>query len=140
GTASWGRFEPAWEACGRGHEQSPVAFGKHALLTTLHRNAVPVEYGPSTGQILNNGHTIEIETEGRNVLLLNGVEYELQQFHFHGLSEHTFEGKGSDMELHLVHKSAAGETAVVGVVVERGASSGALAPIFAQLPDDVGVN
>jgi carbonic anhydrase len=64
----------------------------------------------------------------------------MQQFHFHGLSDHTFEGKGSDMELHLVHKSAAGGTAVVGVLVERGASSGALAPIFAQLPDDVGVN
>ena len=140
GPAFWGRLDPAWQACGRGGEQSPIDFGKHALLTALHRQAVPVAYERSTGQIFNNGHTIEIETEGRNVLLLDGVEYQLQQFHFHGSSEHTFEGKGSDMELHLVHKSAAGGTAVVGVLAERGPLSGALAPIFAQLPNDVGVN
>jgi len=140
GPAFWGRLDPAWEACGAGREQSPINFGKHALLTAVHRKAVPVAYERSTGQILNNGHTIEIETEGHNVLLINGVEYKLQQFHFHGSSEHTFEGRGSDMELHLVHKSAAGGTAVVGVLVERGASSGALAPIFAQLPNDIGVS
>jgi carbonic anhydrase len=140
GPTFWGRLDPAWEACGSGREQSPVDFGKHALLTALHRKPVPVDYERSTGQIFNNGHTIEIETEGRNVLLLDGVEYELQQFHFHVSSEHTFAGDGADMELHLVHKSAAGDTAVVGVLLQRGASSGALAPIFAQLPDDVEVH
>jgi len=140
GPAFWGGLGPAWEACGSGREQSPIDFGKHAVLNGLHRKPVPVAYEQSTGQIVNNGHTIEIETEGLNVLRLDDVEYELQQFHFHASSEHTFEGKGSDMELHLVHKSAAGGTAVVGVLVERGASSGALAPIFAQLPNDVDVH
>jgi carbonic anhydrase len=139
GPAFWGQLDPAWAACGQGKEQSPVDFGKLTLLTQLHRRPVPVEYERSTGHIFNNGHTIEVETEGHNVLELNGVEYQLQQFHFHGLSEHTFAGKGSDMELHLVHKSAAGVNAVVGVMMERGASSGALAPIFAQLPNDVDV-
>jgi len=140
GPAFWGQLDPAWTACGQGHEQSPVDFGKNFSLTELHRKPVPVSYESSTGQIFNNGHTIEIETEGHNVLSLGGVDYELEQFHFHGASEHTFEGQGSDMELHLVHKSADGGTAVVGVLVERGASSGALAPIFAQLPNDVNVH
>ena len=140
GPAFWGQLDPDWTACGRGREQSPVDFGMLTLLTELHRRSVPVEYERSTGDIFNNGHTIEIETEGHNVLSLGGVEYELQQFHFHGLSEHTFEGKGRDMELHLVHKSAAGGNAVVGVLMVRGASSGALSPIFAQLPDDLDVH
>ena len=140
GPALWGRLDPAWKACGQGREQSPIDFGKHTLTTALHHKPITVAYHRSTGQIVNNGHTIEIETEGANVLLLDGVEYALQQFHFHGLSEHTFAGKGSDMELHLVHKSAAGKLAVVGVLVERGTSSGALAPIFAQLPNDLNVN
>jgi carbonic anhydrase len=139
GPAFWGQLDPAWAACGRGHEQSPVDFGKRTLLTTLHRRPVPVDYERSTGQIFNNGHTIEVETEGHNVLTLGGVDYELQQFHFHGPSEHTFEGQGTDMELHLVHKSAAGVNAVVGVKVVRGPSSGALRQIFAQLPDDLDV-
>jgi carbonic anhydrase len=140
GPASWGQLDPAWAVCGNGSEQSPVDFGKNTILTDLHRKPVPTAYERSTGQIFNNGHTIEIETEGHNVLTLDGTEYELQQFHFHGVSEHTFEGQGGDMELHLVHKSAAGETVVVGVLVERGTSSGALAPIFAQLPNDLNVN
>ncbi len=51
------------------------------------------------------------------MLELNGVEYELQQFHFHGLSEHTFEGQSQDMELHFVHQNAEGVNAVVGVLM-----------------------
>ena len=139
GPAFWSQLDPDWTACSQGHEQSPVDFGKIFSLTELRRRPVPVDYERSEGQIFNNGHTIEIETEGHNVLSLGGVEYELEQFHFHGLSEHTFEGKGSDMELHLVHKSAAGVNAVVGVLLVRGATSGALTKIFAQLPDDLNV-
>jgi carbonic anhydrase len=135
GPAFWGRLDPAWTACGQGRMQSPVDFRK----PRLRHQAVRIEYGRSAGQILNNEHTIEIETEGHNVLELDGVAYELRQFHFHGLSEHTFEGKGRDMELHLVHKSADGRIAVVGVLLVRGATSGALAPVFAQLPNDINV-
>jgi carbonic anhydrase len=135
GPAAWGRLDPAWTACGQGRMQSPVDFRK----PRVRHESLRVEYERSAGQILDNEHTIEIETEGHNVLELDGVAYELQQFHFHGLSEHTFEGKGSDMELHLVHKSADGLIAVVGVLLVRGATSGALAPIFAQLPNDVNV-
>jgi len=139
GPAFWGQLDPAWTPCAQGHAQSPVDFGKLALVNQLRRNPVPVKYESSTGLIFNNGHTIEIETKGHNVLNLEGTAYELEQLHFHGVSEHTFEGKGRDMELHLVHKSAAGVIAVVGVLMVRGASSGALAPIFAQLPNDLDV-
>jgi len=139
GPAAWGQLDPAWAVCGQGHEQSPVNLGKAFSSAELRRQPVPIEYGEAKGQTFNNGHTIETETEGRNVLNLGGVAYELQQFHFHGPSEHTIDGKGTEMELHLVHKSAPGGIAVVGVLLVRGASSGALAPIFAHLPNDIGV-
>jgi carbonic anhydrase len=139
GPAFWGELDPEWQACNQGQAQSPIDFGKLTLLTHLQRTPVPLAYERSTGEIVNNGHTIEIETEGHNVLELDGVEYELQQFHFHAPSEHTLEGKGAEMELHLVHKSLTGATAVVGVEVVRGTSSRALAQIFAQLPNDVDV-
>jgi carbonic anhydrase len=41
------------------------------------------------------------------------------------------------MELHLVHASADGSNAVIGVFLKRGSSSGPLAPVFQSLPDDV---
>ena len=39
------------------------------------------------------------------------------QFHIHGLSEHTFDRTHMDLEIHLVHKTEAGESAVVGFFV-----------------------
>ena len=76
---------------------------------------------------------------GDNTLTLGGVVYKLVQFHFHTASEHRVKGRGFDMELHLVHQSADGANAVIGVFLKRGPSSGALAPIFANLPDDLNV-
>jgi carbonic anhydrase len=43
------------------------------------------------------------------------------------------------MELHLVHRSASGGLAVVGVLLQRGTTSGALATVFEHLPEQVGV-
>jgi carbonic anhydrase len=80
-----------------------------------------------------------VETEGDNTLVLDGVVYDLVQFHFHTASEHRVRGRGYDMELHLVHTSDAGTNAVIGVFLRRASSSGALAPIFAELPDDLNV-
>jgi carbonic anhydrase len=133
GPAHWATLDPAWAICGSGTIQSPVDFGRR----TLHRSRsrrLSVDYGPTTGEIFNNGHTIEVETEGVNVLTLGDVEYELDQFHFHTPSEHRSAGRGFDMEMHLVHKSAAGDTAVVGMFLQRGGSSGALSTVFENLP------
>lgn len=139
GPSHWGSLDPAWATCGVGTRQSPIDIGPFSILTGL-KKTLDVHYGPTTGSIFNNGHTIEVETEGDNRLEFNGVSYELVQFHFHSASEHTFLGGGADMELHLVHRSAAGQLAVVGVLLRRATSSGPLAPIFQELPDDVGVH
>jgi carbonic anhydrase len=133
GPAFWDTLNPAWTACGSGEIQSPIDFGKLTLLAGRSKR-LAVDYGVTTGEIFNNGHTIEVETTGPNVLTLGDVEYELDQFHFHTPSEHRFAGRGFDMEMHLVHKSAAGDTAVVGIFLRRGTTSGALATVFENLP------
>jgi carbonic anhydrase len=103
------------------------------------RPHLDITYGTTTGEIFNNGHTIEVETEGANSLVLDGVVYELSQFHFHTPSEHRVLGFGYDMEMHLVHTSAPGTNAVVAVFLARGTSSGPLAPVFAALPNELNV-
>lgn len=118
-------------ACSSGELQSPVDLGKQRVYPKL-----DVEYDAvSTGEIFNNGHTIEVEVEGYNTLWLDGKNYELVQFHFHTASEHRVQSRGYDMEMHLVHSSAEGENAVIGVFLQRGENSGALAPIFDSLPE-----
>jgi carbonic anhydrase len=134
GPQYWSQLSPDWGACNSGEIQSPVDLGHQRTWRDL-----AIDYGTTTGEIFNNGHTIEVETEGDNRLMLDGVTYDLVQFHFHTGSEHRVLGRGYDMELHLVHKSAAGTNAVIGVFLKRGTSSGALAPIFAELPDSLNV-
>ena len=134
GPALWSELSPDWSTCGNGKIQSPVDFRSPY---PLEPRKLSIEYGHTTGEILNNGHTIEVETEGRNTLTLGGVIYELVQFHFHAVSEHRVDGRGFDMELHLVHASADGSNAVIGVFLKRGSSSGSLASILNNLPDDV---
>jgi carbonic anhydrase len=135
GPRHWSELNPeSWGACNSGTVQSPVDFNHLRVQRHLE-----IEYGRTTGEIFNNGHTIEVETEGDNSLVLDGVVYELTQFHFHIASEHRVFGFGYDMELHLVHTSAAGANAVVAVFLARGVSSGPLAPIFAALPDELNV-
>ena len=133
GPAFWATLNSAWVTCGSGDIQSPIDVGRLTLLTDRSRR-LSIDYGHTTGEIFNNGHTIEVATEGVNVLTLGGVEYQLDQFHFHTPSEHRFAGLGFDMEMHLVHKSTAGDTAVVGMFLKRGGSSGSLSTVFGNLP------
>jgi carbonic anhydrase len=135
----WGRLNPAWGACSNGQIQAPVDLGRN-LVHSRRFDDLNIDYEPITGEIFNNGHTIEVETEGENVLMIKGVPYHLVQFHFHVPSENTLEREGHDMELHLVHRNATGANAVIAVFLDRGATSGALTPIFDQLPDDVNVH
>jgi carbonic anhydrase len=128
GPAYWGDLSPDWIACSTGEIQSPVDFSKLPAHPTS-RHKMSIDYDShTTGEIFNNGHTIEVETEGSNTLTLDGIPYELVQFHFHTASEHRVNGRGFDMELHLVHQAADGSNAVVGVFLKRGRSSRALAP------------
>ncbi len=128
----WSELNESNFACSSGELQSPVDLGKQRVYPKL-----DVEYNTvSTGEIFNNGHTIEVEVEGQdNTLWLDGIPYHLAQFHFHTASEHRVQSRGYDMEMHLVHSSADGKNAVIGVFLQRGDSSGALAPIFASLPE-----
>lgn len=138
GPAHWGELNPAWGACNSGETQSPVD-----LSGPPHRNQhheLSIDYGVTAGEIFNNGHTIEVETHGPNLLTLDGIVYQLKQFHFHTPSEHRVNGRGYDMELHLVHTAPDGSIAVVGVFLKRGPTSKALAPILASLPNELNVH
>ncbi len=140
GPSHWGTLSPDWVACGTGTIQSPVDFGKLAPHHPRWRK-LDIDYDPNTtGEIFNNGHTIEVETEGINTLTLDDVPYELVQFHFHTASEHRVDRP------RLRHGTASGAPSCGRLecsdwgVLKRGRTSGALAPIFAALPDDLDVH
>ncbi|MFL6551508.1 MAG: carbonic anhydrase [Povalibacter sp.] len=125
GPGFWGET-PGWEACARstepGARQTPIDIRE----TVADPRLQPLALNISAAEIslINNGHTIEQEYENGSQLVLAGAVYELQQFHFHSLSEHVIKGHRGVMEMHAVFKNMADNTmAVIAVIFEFGKSS-----------------
>jgi carbonic anhydrase len=88
-------------------------------------------------KIVNNGHTIQVNTNAESSITVHGKKYTLVQFHFHSPSEHTIHGKHYAMEVHLVHKNDEGQLAVVGVLMQLGKPHPLLKTLVEQFPTDV---
>src|SRR5262245_22782050 len=136
GPDEWGNLDPTYALCGTGRAQSPIDIsGAEAIgLQDIQFN-----YKPSELNIFNNGHTVQTNYDAGSSITYNETEYQLIQFHFHHPSEHTIAGQAFDMELHLVHRDANGNLAVVGILLQKGdADNAALAPVFDNLPAKAG--
>ena len=88
--------------------------------------------------LVDNGHTIQITNDAPLSIELGGTLYELAQYHFHAPSEHTIDGAHAPLEVHFVHKSAAGELAVLGLLVEEGAHAAICDAVLTEFPDKPG--
>jgi len=131
GPANWGSLDEAFNACATGAEQSPIDLVPGAAADSP---TVEFDYGPRIATVVNNGYTIQVNVDRGSGIVLDGVRYELLQFHFHHGSEHTVGGVRLPMEMHLVHRSDRGALAVVGVLLEEGAANAPLAPIWDRFP------
>lgn len=131
----WGDLSPDFATCGTGKEQSPVDIPATAAVNPP---GLGFNYRPSTVNIINNGHTIQVNYDQGSTLETGDGSYPLLQFHLHALSEHTLNGAHTAMELHLVHKDSAGRIAVVGVMLVEGAPNPAYEPVLSHMPDEEG--
>jgi len=138
GPELWGRLDPAYAACSRGHEQSPIDIRR----ARLNKGLQPIEFHYIAGpvKVENNGHTIVVHVNPGNYIVADGVRYDLIDYHFHHPSEQAVKGKLTDMEVHLVHRSADGKLAVVAVrlLEDMGKPNATLATLWEQLPKTVG--
>jgi len=113
--ATNGRLAP------NGEKQSPISLTEQQNVQN-NKNDLELHWDDLDGPnvFINNGHTWEIDAEGRgNWLRYNNKRYEMLQFHFHGPSEHHIRGKSYQMEAHFVHQNEdSGNLLVVGVFFE----------------------
>jgi len=140
GPEHWSDLEPANSACDQGEEQSPIDIVT-ANAVAEHAAKLALDDAPSDFGVANNGHTVQATLRagsGKCRLSLDGVEYDLQQFHVHTPSEHAIDGKHSPLELHFVHKAADGSLAVVGVMVEPGGANAELEKVWHVAPAHAG--
>ena len=135
GPAHWSTLNPEYALCASGACQSPIDIVRPEPRDLDN----PVfDYLASAISIINNGHTIQVNYDAGSNVTIDGTRFELVQFHFHAPSEHRVNGKPYPAELHLVHKSADGMLAVVGLLITAGRENAALAPVFSQLPATAG--
>ncbi|MCF6214996.1 MAG: carbonic anhydrase family protein [Emcibacter sp.] len=129
GPEHWGSLSPEFATCSTGKEQSPID------VPNAEGGAVKTNYNDTKMNVVNNGHTIQLNYAAGSTLQSEGAEYDLLQFHFHSPSEHTLEGKSFPLEVHFVHKAQNGTLAVVGVMFEEGAENAELAKIWKNMPE-----
>jgi carbonic anhydrase len=135
GPTHWAELEKENGPCKAGKQQSPIdiSAAKKADLPPI-----AFAYTPSSGEIVNNGHSIQVSPKAGGSIRVGGEEYRLVQFHFHHPSEETFHHKTHPMVAHLVHSNAAGKLAVVAVEIDRGKDNPGLAQIFGAMPSKEG--
>ena len=135
GPSHWGNVDAASKVCAAGTQQSPIDITSSikAQLPPL-RTAWRVK--PDT--IVNNGHTIQVNSGAGNTLSVGKNKYDLLQLHFHHPSEHLIGGKHFPMEVHFVHRNDAGALAVIGVLMTAGRSNAAFKQIVAAMPPKEG--
>lgn len=135
GPAHWADLSDEYRLAKFGRHQSPIDISD-AIERDL--TAIEFSYRPASVNLVYNGHTIEELVGQASSIEVDGKKYSLQQFHFHSPSEHTFNGRPAEMEMHLVHQSADGDLAVVGVMINARAETenAAFAPIWDYLPNE----
>jgi carbonic anhydrase len=138
GELAWGRLDPAYQACSKGHEQSPIDIrGAH-----LNKALQPIEFHYIAGPVRmeNDGHTVVVHVDPGSYMVAGGVRYDLVQFDFHHPAETPVRGKLTDMDVELLHKSADGKLAVVEVRLgeDVGNPNAVLATLWEHLPRTAG--
>lgn len=135
GPDSWGDLSVDYHACKTGRSQSPINIGQAEGQTV---KPIRFNYRPAPLDMINNGHTIQVNYAPGSSITVGDKRYQLLQFHFHTPSEHSMHGSRSAMEVHFVHKNQAGELAVIGVMMETGDENLALRELWTHMPTSKG--
>jgi carbonic anhydrase len=132
--AHWAELDEGFKLCKLGKHQSPINVDTRAVEKASGAKPLGFAYAAEAGEVVNNGHTIQVNLPAAGSITLDGVEYKLLQFHFHTPSEEKIDGKSYPLVAHLVHKNAEGQLAVVAVLFKAGKENAALKPVFDHLP------
>ncbi|HEO65674.1 MAG TPA: carbonic anhydrase family protein, partial [Spirochaetes bacterium] len=131
GPAKWGDLNRLFTMCKKGRSQSPIN-----ITATERKNESQIDfhYGSSPLRLINNGHTIQNNSNSQSYIIVKGKKFNLLQFHFHSPSEHRINGRRYAMELHFVHRNSIGQLAVLGVLLKRGKENPSLNKLWDNIP------
>ena len=135
GPEHWGELSPEFSLCGSGRNQTPID-----LDAMIEAELAPIEfrYQAAGHEVINNGHTIQVNFDSGSGIAIDGRQFDLKQFHFHAPSENHIQGKSYALEGHLVHADKDGNLAVVAVMFEPGAANEVIYQAWKVMPEKAG--
>ncbi|EUJ16880.1 eukaryotic-type carbonic anhydrase family protein [Listeria aquatica FSL S10-1188] len=89
---------------------------------------IELNYSKTMVDEVDNGHSIQVDDTGSAVI--DGRNFDLQQFHFHAKSEHTVDGNHYPIEVHFVNQAQDGRLAVVAVFFKEGKENAAFQDVL----------
>jgi len=131
----WGDIDPRFQTCKNGVNQSPIDLKG---FTQAELPPIDFHYNLVSSDMLNNGHSEQVNVKEGSSITIDGMQFNLKQFHFHTPSENNINGKSFPLEAHFVHASKDGKLAVVAVMFEEGTSNPALEELWKNIPKKVG--
>lgn len=133
--AEWGNISEKYRECGAGLNQSPIN-----ITHSLHADLPPLtpSYESNSTDIVDNGHTIQINMAPGSTFSIDDKTFELKQFHFHAPSENHIEGKSFPLEGHFVNVDKEGNIAVIGIMFEEGEPNKVLEKVWKNMPSKEG--
>jgi carbonic anhydrase len=126
GPDRWGELASSFSTCGTGTAQSPVDLPSTA---EPEDDDLVLAYSPVDEEAVDTGHTLQLNAQPGAGLTYGGVEYALQQVHYHDPSEHTIDGLNAPVEFHFVNRDAEGNLLVLGVLGVQGEHNEAFEPL-----------
>ena len=128
----WAKLSADFTACGAGKNQSPINI-EGAVDANL--PAIKFNYNMLTAnEIINNGHTVQVNMWSGGEITLDGEKFKLKQFNFHTPSEHMINGKKFPLEAHFVHLNSSGQIVVVAVMFEPGKDDALVEALWKNIP------
>jgi len=139
GPTHWNEFS---KTCGEGQHQSPVNIVPGKTMSMNHQYDLHMDEDiHTTAKVIDNGHSIKVTPKVGGKIELHGETFQLLQFHFHGKSEHTINGKRYDMVVHFVHQNPkTKQLAVVAVFFEEGKNNAVLDNIIGGIDREIRID
>ncbi len=134
----WGDLDSKYVECKLGGSQSPVNIKKEIIVETKGLAPINFHYTTAASEVINNGHSVQVNIKPGSFIVIDKKEFELKQFHFHTPSENQINGKNFPLEAHFVHQAKDGALAVVAVMFEDGKENAVVNKIWKKMPKEAG--
>ena len=137
GPEHWGELSSDYQMCMLGKNQSPIDIRTKKAYKT-HLKPIKIHYATGTKDVVDNGHTEQVDIAPGSYIVVDGIKFELKQFHFHTPSENRINGKSFPLEAHFVHADEHGNLAVLALMFKYGKANKILEKIWNTMPEKEG--